>query len=63
MKVVDALSEPESVTVIVWAPLELAGTVKLADHVPLVATVWVVIVTVPLLPKVTLLVATVLPEV
>ena len=47
VKVVEALSLPESVAVMVWAPPELFGTVKVAVQVPLEATVWVVMVRLP----------------
>ena len=62
VKFVEALSVPESVAVMVWAPAVLLGTVKVADQVPLAATVWVVMVRAEP-AKVTLLVATVLPAV
>jgi hypothetical protein len=39
VKLVDALSEPESVAVMVFDPLVATGTVKVADQVPLAATV------------------------
>jgi hypothetical protein len=58
VKVVEAVSGPESLAVMVSAPCGPFGTVKVADQVPLAATVWVAIVTaVPL--KVTLAVFTV----
>ena len=44
VKMVEALSLPESVAVMVWAPLELAGTVKVALHAPVADTVWVLMV-------------------
>ena len=50
---------PESVAVMVWAPLAELGTVKVALQDPLAATVWVAMATVPLVPKVTLAVTTV----
>ena len=62
VKVAEALSVPESVAVMVFAPAVLLGTVKVADQVPLAATVWVVMVRAEP-AKVTLAVATVLPAV
>jgi hypothetical protein len=63
VKLVEAVADAESAAVMVSAPLEALGTVNVADQLPFAATVWVAMVRLPPVVKVTLLVLTVWPVV